>query len=185
MIKETLKDTTDKMHRTVESVSHHLGTVRAGKASTHMLDSVRVEAYGSFMPLNQLATVSAPEPRLLTIQPFDKGTIGDIAKGITKAELGLNPNVDGNLIRIVIPALNEERRKELVKQCKHYAEEGRVAVRNVRREANEHLKKLLKDKKISEDEEKNALIDVQELTDKHIKEIDVLLGKKEAEILEV
>ncbi|MDZ4723102.1 MAG: ribosome recycling factor [candidate division Zixibacteria bacterium] len=185
MLDKIFTETTDKMHKTVDTVTRELGTVRTGKASSHLLDMVRVEAYGTTMPINQVATVSAPEPRLVVVQAFDKSTVGDIVKGIQKADLGLNPSVDGALIRLAIPALNEERRKDLVKQCKHIVEEGRVAIRNIRRDANEHIKKALKDKKISEDEEVNALIDTQKYTDTYISQLDQLLVVKEKEVMEV
>ncbi len=185
MIDEILKQTKEKMHKSVEAIHRELATVRTGKASTHLLDTVRVEAYGSVMPLNQVGTVSAPEARLLTIQAFDKTVVGEIVKAIQKADLGLNPQADGTLIRIPIPALNEERRKELVKHCKHLAEEGKVAIRNVRRDANEHLKKALKDHKLAEDAEKEAMEKVQKFTDDFIHQIDDMLAKKEKEMMEV
>lgn len=185
MVEEILKQTKDRMHKTIETVHRELNTVRTGKASTHLLDTVRVDAYGTQMPLNQVGTISAPEPRLLIIQAFDKTVIGDIVKGIQKADLGLNPQVDGSMIRLPIPALNEERRKELVKHCKHLAEEGRVAVRNIRRDANDHLKKSLKDHKIAEDAEKEAIEKVQKMTDDFIHQIDDLVEKKEKEVMEV
>lgn len=184
-IANIFKDTRDKMHKTVETVRQELAAVRAGKASPHLLDTVRVDAYGTSMPLNQVATVNAPEARLLVVQAFDKSTVGDIVKAIQKSDLGLNPSVDGAVVRIAIPALNEDRRKELVKHCRHLTEEGRVAIRNVRRDANDHVKKLLKEHKVSEDEEKNALIDIQKFTDEHIKELDAVLAKKEKEVMEV
>ena len=137
------------------------------------------------MPLNQVATVNAPEPRLLVVQAFDKGTVGDIVKGIQQADLGLNPLVDGQTIRVPVPALNEERRKDLVKHCKHLAEEGRIAIRNIRRDANEHCKKLQKEKAISEDQEQDAHDEVQKATDQHTKRIDEMVKQKEAEVMEV
>ena len=185
MTDEILKDTRERMHRTVDAVARELGTVRTGKASTHLLDTVKVEAYGSVMPLNQVATVTAPEARLLVVQAFDKSTVGDIVKAIQKADLGLNPAVDGQVIRLAIPQLNEERRKELVKHCKHLAEEGRVAVRNVRRDANDQFKKAQKEKKISEDQEADGHDEAQNLTDDYIKQIDDLLSKKEKEVMEI
>ncbi len=185
MIDAILKEAASKMDRSIEAVQRELAAVRTGKASPHLLDTVKVEAYGTLMPLNQVATVSAPEARLLVVTAFDKSTVGEIVKGIQKADLGLNPSVDGTTIRVAIPALNEERRKELVRHCKHIAEEGRVAVRNVRRDANDSVKKLLKAKDISEDEESNALIDIQETTDKHVKKIDELVSTKESEVMEV
>jgi len=185
MLEAMIKDTKDRMHKSVEAVSRELGTVRTGKASVRLLDSVKVEAYGSVMPLNQVASATAPEPRLLVVQAFDKSTVGNIVKAIQKADLGLNPTVDGQIIRIPVPPLNEERRKELVKHCKHVAEEGRVAIRNIRRDANEQARKAQKDKKISEDQEADLHDEVQKLTDDVIKKIDELVVKKEKEVLEV
>jgi len=185
MIEEVYKETHQRMHKTLEAVTRELATVSTGKASVHLLDTVKVETYGTTMLLNQVATVSAPEARLLLVQAFDKGTVGDIVKAIQKADLGLNPQVDGQIIRIPIPALNEERRHELARHCKNIAEEGRVAVRNIRRDANEHVKKAHKDKVVSEDQQADALERIQKLTDEHIKEIDDLLAKKEKEVIEV
>ncbi|HWR82948.1 MAG TPA: ribosome recycling factor [Candidatus Deferrimicrobium sp.] len=185
MVEEIYKDAHNRMHKTMEALTREFTTVRAGKASVHLLDMVKVQAYGTALPLNQVATVSAPEARLLVVQAFDKGTISEIVRGIQVADLGLNPQVDGQIIRVPIPALTEERRKELAKHCKHLAEEARVAVRNIRRDANEHLKKAMKDKKISEDEEIGGLDKIQKMTDEHIKEIDSLLAKKEKEVTDV
>ncbi len=185
MLKTLMKETEQRMHKSVEAVSRELGTVRTGKASVHLLDTVKVEAYGSVMPLNQVANATAPEPRLLVVQAFDKSTVGDIVKAIQKADLGLNPVVDGQIIRIPIPPLNEERRKELVKHCKHVAEEGRVAIRNIRRDANEQAKKAQKDKEVSEDQEADLHDEVQKLTDESIKKIDELLAKKEKDVMEI
>ncbi len=185
MLDELFKETKERMHKTIEALTREFATVRTGKASVHLLDSVRVEAYGTKMPLNQLATVSAPEPRLLVVQAFDKSTVGDIVKAIQLADLGLNPQVDGQIIRLPIPALNEERRKELARHCKNIAEESRVAIRNIRRDANDRIKKAQKEKVISEDEQSDALERVQELTDEHIKQIDEMLAKKEKEVMEV
>lgn len=185
MLEEIYEETRDRMHKTLDAVTREFSTVRTGKASVHLLDAVRVEAYGTRMPLNQVATVTAPEARLVVVQAFDKSTVGDIVKGIQKADLGLNPQVDGQIIRLPIPALNEERRKELVRHCKSIAEEGRVAVRNIRRDANEQIKKAQKEKTISEDQEADAHDKIQELTDEHIEQIDDLLAKKEKEVMEV
>ncbi len=185
MLDEIYKSTRERMSKTVENLSRELGTIRTGKATPRILDTVKVEAYGSVMPLNQVASVSAPEARLVVVQAFDKSTVGDIVKAIQKADLGLNPAVDGQLIRLAIPPLNEERRKELVKQCKNLAEEGRVAVRNIRRDANDQLKKAEKDKKISEDQHKDGLDEVQKMTDERIKQIDEVVNRKEQEVLEV
>jgi ribosome recycling factor len=185
MINDILEDAKNRMDKSIEAITKELASVRTGKASVHLLDTVKVEAYGTIMPLNQLATISAPEPRLLVVQPYDKSTSGEIVKGIYKADLGLNPNVDGPIIRIVVPALNEERSRELVKHCKHLAEEGRVAVRNIRRDANEQIKKAEKDKKAPEDDAANARDEIQKVTNNHITRIDELLERKEAEVMEV
>lgn len=185
MLEELKKDAADRMHKSVEATAKELGTIRTGKATIHILDTVKVEAYGSLMPLNQVATASSPEPRLLVVSAFDKTTVGDIVKGILKADLGLNPQADGTTIRIPIPALNEERRKELVRHCKKSAEDGKIAVRNIRRDANEHVKLAQKEKEVSEDQEADLHDEIQKMTDKHIKEIDEMLVKKEAEVMEV
>ena len=185
MLEQLKKDAADRMHKSVDATAKELTSVRTGKASIHLLDSVKVEAYGSVMPLNQVATASSPEPRLLVVNAFDKTTVGDIIKGIQKADLGLNPIADGATIRIPIPALNEERRKELVKHCKTVAEDGKIAIRNIRRDANDHIKKAQKDKEISEDQEKDLHDEIQKMTDEHIKQIDEILVKKEAEVMEV
>lgn len=185
MLDKYYQELKEKMAKTIEAVTRELGTVRTGKASPHLLDTVRVEAYGTNMPLNQLATISTPEARLLVVQAFDKSTVGDIVKAIQKADLGLNPQVDGALVRLPIPALNEERRKELVRHCKNLAEEGRVAIRNIRRDANDHVKKEQKAKNISEDQEADAHDEIQKITDDYIKMVDELLVKKEAEVMEV
>jgi ribosome recycling factor len=182
---ELLKDTKERMSKTVESVAKELGAVRTGKASIHLLDTVRVEAYGTTMPLNQVATISAPEARLIVVQAFDKSTVGEIVKSIQRADLGLNPSVDGQMIRLPVPALNEERRKELVKHCKHLAEDGRVAARNIRRDANDQLKKAEKDKEISEDHAADGRDEIQTMTNAHIEQIDDLLEQKEADVMEV
>jgi len=185
MLEQLYKEVKEHMNKSIDAVKREFGSVRTGKASVHLLDTVKVEAYGTTMPLNQVATVTVPEPRLLVVQSFDKSTVGDIVKGIQKADLGLNPAADGQLIRIPVPALNEERRKELVKHCKHIAEEGRVAMRNIRRDANERLKKMQKDKELSEDQAADGHDEVQKITDNHIKEVDKLLEAKEAEVMEV
>ncbi len=185
MLEEIYSDTKSRMQKTVEATARELDTVRTGKASVHILDSVKVEAYDTTMPLNQVATVTAPEARLLVVQAFDKTTVGNIVKGIQKADLGFNPAVDGQTIRLPVPALNEERRLELVKHCKNLAEEGRVAIRNVRRDANEQLKKAQKDKDISEDQEADGRDQVQEFTNDFIKQIDAILEAKEKDVMEV
>lgn len=185
MWKEFFEKTQERMAKSVEAVSHEFTSIRTGKASIHLLDNVKVESYGTVMPLNQLATITAPEPRLVMIQAFDKSTVGDIIKGIQKCDLGLNPTADGAVVRIPIPALNEERRKELVKQCKLLAEEGRVAIRNIRRDANEHAKNLQKEKSVSEDQEADAHDEVQKVTDDFIKQIDKMVEIKETDVMEV
>lgn len=185
MLEKLKKDAADRMQKSVEATAKELGSIRTGKASVHLLDSVKVDAYGSLMPLNQVATASAPEPRLLVVSAFDKTTVGEIIKGIQKADLGLNPIADGATIRIPIPALNEERRKELARHCKKSAEDGKIAVRNIRRDANEHVKKAQKTKEISEDQEADLHDEIQKLTDKYVKEIDEMLVKKEAEVMEI
>ena len=174
-----------KMQKSVESMRHDMAGVRSGKATPSLLDSVKVEAYGQKTPLNQLASISVPDPKSLLVQPWDKGIIGDIVRAIQMAELGFNPQVDGNLVRIPVPPLSEERRRELVKLCKKIAEEGKVAVRNVRRDANEKLKKAQKDKSISEDELRKGNDLVQKMTDKFIEEIDGAAMVKEQELMSV
>jgi len=185
MLDKIYSETKERMNKTVEALVREMGSIRTGKATPNLLNSVKVEAYGSVMPLNQVATISAPEARLLVVQAFDKTTVGNIVKGIQKADLGLNPSVEGQIIRINVPALNEERRKELVKHCKKIAEESRVSSRNIRRDANEQIKKAQKNKDISEDQEKDGLDEVQKITDDIIKKIDALMEKKEKEIMEV
>ncbi|GAA0461499.1 ribosome recycling factor [Alkalibacillus silvisoli] len=180
-----IKDCREKMSNAIQAFSKQLASVRAGRANPAILDSVYVDYYGASTPLNQLSTVSAPEARLLVITPFDKSAMGNIEKAIQKADLGLTPNNDGNVIRINIPALTEERRKDLVKVTRKYAEEARVQVRNIRRDANDQLKKLEKDSEITEDESRAFQEDVQKETDQHIKEIDKLLENKEKEMTEV
>ncbi|HUP88878.1 MAG TPA: ribosome recycling factor [Longimicrobiales bacterium] len=174
-----------QMEKAVEAMKREFTSVRTGKAAPNMLDNVRVDAYGSKMPMNQVATVSAPEPRLLVIQPYDKGLITAIEKAITLAELGLNPANDGNVIRIPIPQLNEERRKDMVKQLHKLAEEGRVAIRHSRQEANKNIKKQQGDHTISEDDARRQTDQMQKLTDEYIGKIDQLLKAKEHEVLEV
>ncbi len=180
-----VKDVSAHMDKSVEAIRHEFNAIRTGKASPALLDLVKVEAYGTTMPLNQLATLSAPEPRLLVIQPFDPSQIGAIERALMTSDLGLTPANDGKLIRLPIPPLTEERRKELVRVAHKVAEEGRVAVRNIRHEANKKTQAQQKDGEISEDDSHRLLKEVQELTDEHVKKIDELLKTKEAEILEV
>jgi ribosome recycling factor len=172
-----------RMDGQLEHVRRELGGVRTGRASVAILDSVHVEAYGSHMPLNQVASLSIPEPTLLLASPFDPNLMGAIEKAIRASSLGLNPTNDGKVVRIPIPTLTEERRKELSKIVHKHAEEGRNGIRQVRRDANERLKKMLKDHAISEDDERRSLEDVQKLTDQHISGIDDLQKKKDAELL--
>jgi len=185
MAHELVKNAQERMAKSVEAIRDDLSKIRTGKASASLLDPVKVDAYGSEMPLNQVSTVSTPDARLITVQPWDKGLLNSIEKAILKADLGFNPSNDGVIIRIPVPPLNEDRRKEFVKMCRKITEDGRIAIRNVRRDGNDHLKKLEKEHAISEDELHNYIDDVQQATDKFIKELDQILKHKEAEILEV
>src|SRR5690625_4534973 len=182
---ETMKEMREKMESAVQAYTRNLATVRAGRANPAILDNVFVDYYGASTPLNQLAQIGAPEPRLLVISPFDKSSIGEIEKAIQKADLGLAPSSDGDVIRINIPALTEDRRKELTKVVGKFAEESRVVIRNHRREANDDLKKLEKDSELTEDEVRSSQDTVQKKTDEYIKQIDDLAAEKEAEIMEV
>jgi ribosome recycling factor len=172
-----------RMDTQLEHVRREFGGVRTGRASVTILDTVHVEAYGSHVPLNQVASLSIPEPTMIVAQPFDPSLMGTIEKAIRSSNLGLNPTNDGKVVRIPLPALTEERRKELSKLVHKYAEEGRNGVRQVRRDANDRLKKLLKDHKISEDDERRGLEDVQKITDQHVATIDDLQKKKDSELL--
>ncbi|GAB4274291.1 MAG: ribosome recycling factor [Coriobacteriia bacterium] len=185
MLDEILKDADERMKKAVASLAHSFSTVRTGRASAAILEGVEVDYYGVPTPLQQLANISAPEPQLLVIQPYDKSSIGAIERAILGADLGLNPANDGNVIRVPFPPLTEERRLELVKLCRQYAEEARVAIRNIRRDANDKYKKAEKEHEISQDDLHRAESEVQELTDKHIAEVDKALEVKEAEIMEV
>jgi ribosome recycling factor len=183
MAKYDKADLERRMKGAVEALRHDLGGLRTGRANTSLLDPIMVEAYGQRMPLNQVATVSAPEPRLLSVQVWDKSTVGPVEKAIRSAGLGLNPINDGTTLRLPIPDLTEERRKELAKLASQYAEKGRIAIRNVRRDGMEALKTDEAKKEISEDERKRAEGDVQKLTDEHIKAADEVAAEKEKEIL--
>ncbi len=185
MIDDLLDDARERMHKAVEATGHELGSVRTGRASPALLDRIQVDYYGTATPLRQLATISAPEARLLTIQPFDASTIKAIEKAINTSDLGLNPSNDGKLVRLVIPEFNEERRRELVKVARHIIEEGRVAVRNVRRDVIHDLRELKEGGEIGSDDEHRAEGLLQKLTDANIGELDAVLKSKEAEILEV
>jgi ribosome recycling factor len=175
----------DQMERAIDAIRREFSGVRTGKASPALLDTIRVEAYGSKMPVSQLATISAPEPRLLMVQPWDKTQMAAIEKAIRTAEMGLNPANDGNVIRIPIPALNEERRREMVKLVHRLAEEGRIAVRHARQEANKAIKAKEHDHEISEDDARRQVDEVQKLTDEFIARVDSLLKAKEEEVMEV
>lgn len=181
-IPELTKHGRELMHKAVENTKREFSGIRSGKATTSLLDIVRVDAYGSSVPLNQVAMVAAPEARLLTVQPFDKSLSSAIEKAIREADLGLNPSSQGNLVRVPLPALSEERRRELVKVVHKLAEEGRIAVRHARTDALSRIKKL---EKVSEDDKARAEKEVQKVTDEHIKQIDALILAKEAEIMEV
>jgi ribosome recycling factor len=183
-VKEVEAHARSRMEKVLTELQQEMAHIRTGRASIGLLDSVRVDYYGSPVPLNQVAQLHVPEPAMITVQPWDASTIGVIEKAIRNADLGLNPSNDGKIVRVPIPALTEERRRDLAKKLSHIAEERRVGMRNIRREANEHLKKMLKDKEISEDEERHALDSIQKLTDAQISKIDQAAKAKEKEILE-
>ncbi len=185
MSKEVLKLSEEKMNKAIEALRRELSTLRAGRANPSILDKVQVEYYGALTPLNQLASITVPEARLLLIQPYDKTALSDIDRAIQKSDLGLSPSNDGTVIRITIPPLTEERRRDLVKLVKKYAEEAKVAIRNIRRDANDELKKIQKGGEITEDELRRSTDDVQKLTDKEIVQIDEVASHKEKEIMEV
>ncbi len=183
--KDVIKETRPRMEGVIDDFRRRLGSIRTGRAAVSLLDTVMVDYYGTPTPLNQMASVHAPEPQMLTVQPWDQTQIGAVEKAIRSADLGLNPSNDGKLVRIPIPALTEERRKQLAKQVHDVAEDHRTAVRNVRRDANDRLKKMLKDKTISEDAERDALDEIQKLTNTYIGKIDELAKAKEQEIMTV
>lgn len=185
MAKEIINEAKDKMEKAIAQLKRELATLRAGRATPSLLDKVVVDYYGSPTPINQLATITVPEARLLVIQPWDKTVLAEIEKAIQKSELGLNPNNDGEVIRISIPMLTEERRKELVKMVKKYGEDSKVAMRNIRRDANEQIKKLEKDGTISEDEARRYQEQVQKITDETSTNIDKIVAEKEKDIMEV
>ncbi|HEX8158986.1 MAG TPA: ribosome recycling factor [Solirubrobacteraceae bacterium] len=185
LIDELLADASDRMSKSVEATNHEFGSVRTGRASPALLDRVHVDYYGASTPLKQLATINAAEAQLLTVQPYDKSSLKAIEKGISEAQLGLTPNNDGAIIRLVIPQLTEERRREFVKMVRHIAEEGRVAIRNVRRDVKHDLRELKDSGDVGADEEHRAEAELQKLTDAKIAELDALLKGKEDEILEV
>ena len=185
MIEDFIRDATQRMDKSAETTHEHFNSVRTGRAAPALLDRISIDYYGTPTPLKNLATINAPEPRMLTIQPFDPSSIKQIEKTIQESDLGLQPSNDGKLIRLPIPQLTEERRKELVKVVRSMAEEGRVAVRNVRRDVMRHLEDLVKNGDVGDDEERAAESRVQKLTDEHTTRIDELLKRKEAEIMEV
>ncbi len=185
MLKEVLSNTKDSMNNAIEHMQHDLSGIRTGKANPALLDSLRVEYYGQKVPLNQVASVAAPDPQLITIQPWDKGVIGDIEKAILASDLGLNPQNDGTVIRLPIPQLTEERRKELVKVVKRVGEETKVSLRNIRRNANDDVKQLEKNHDIGEDEMHTNQEEIQKLTNRYVEKIDEIINSKEKEILEL
>ena len=185
MLKNILVETEQRMHKAVESVRIELSKIRSGKATTALLDGIKVDAYGTQMPISQVGSVSVPDVHMITVAPWDKSLIAEIEKAIRNANLGFNPANDGSLVRVPIPQLNEERRKELVKLTKKFGEEGKIAIRNIRRDEIEKLKKAEKDEHFGEDERIRGEHDVQKFTDKNIAEIETILAHKEKEIMEV
>lgn len=185
MAQQVLKNTKEKMEKAISAYTRELASIRAGRASAGVLEKITVDYYGAPTPVIQLANITVPEPRMLVIQPYDKSSLKDIEKAIQTSDLGLNPSNDGSIIRIVFPALTEERRRDLVKTVKKYAEEAKVAVRNIRRDGNDELKKLEKNGEITEDELRGHTETVQKETDKHIAKIDDITKDKEKEIMEV
>ena len=180
-----LRDVKRRMQGALNALKHDLGSLRTGRASPNLLDPIQVEAYGATMPISQVATVSVPEARLLSVQVWDRGMVHAVEKAIRDSDLGLNPATSGDVIRVPMPALTEERRRDLIKVVRHEAENARVAVRNIRRDANDHLKKLLKDHAVAEDDERHAQTDVQKLTDRFIADIDKVLSAKEADLMAI
>ena len=185
MMDDLVNDAIRRMDQSVEHTQHEFNAIRTGRASTALLDHVSIDYYGTQTPLNQLATINVPEPRMLTVQPFDPGSLKAIEKAIMESDLGLTPNNDGSIIRLQIPELTEERRKDLVKVVRQRAEDGRIAIRNVRRDTMKHLEELVRNGDVGDDDERRAEDRVQKLTDDHVHKIDELLKRKEAEILEV
>ncbi|MPQ25818.1 ribosome recycling factor [Bacillus paralicheniformis] len=185
MSTQVMNETKERMEKAIGAYQRELASVRAGRANPSLLDKVTVEYYGAQTPLNQIASITVPEARMLLITPYDKTALGDIEKAIQKADLGVTPSNDGNIIRITIPPLTEERRKELAKLVKKYSEDAKVAVRNIRRDANDDLKKLEKNGEMTEDELRSSTEDVQKLTDEYVSKIDEITKDKEKEIMEV
>jgi ribosome recycling factor len=185
MIDALLDDARERMGKSVESTQHEFGTVRTGRASPSLLERILVDYYGAMTPLNQLSTINAPEARMITVQPYDKSSIKMIEKAINESDVGLTPSNDGNLIRLIVPELTEERRRELVKVVRHLAEEGRVAIRNIRRDVMGDLREMKSEGDVGSDDEHRAEVELQKLTDARIGELDAVLAAKEQEILEV
>jgi ribosome recycling factor len=185
MIDALLEDARERMGKSLEAASHEFATVRTGRASPSLLDRISVEYYGAATPLKQMATISAPEARLITVQPYDKSSIKSIEKAINESDVGLNPSNDGNVVRLLVPELTEERRKDLVKVVRHLAEEGRIAIRNVRRDVMQDLREMKAEGEVSSDDEHRAEVELQKLTDQRVTELDHLLKAKEEEILDV
>ena len=185
MIDELIQDAIRRMDKSVDATHEHFNTLRTGRAAAALLDRITVDYYGTATPLKQLASINVPEPRMLTVQPFDPSTIKSIEKAVMESDLGLTPSNDGKMIRLPIPQLTEERRKDLVKLARQMAEEGRVSVRNVRRDLMHHLKELVVNGDVGDDEERRAEDRAQKLTDEHVQRIDEMLKRKEAEIMEV
>lgn len=184
-LKEVMNEAHEKMKKTIEAVHREFNTIRTGRASSALVESIKVEYYGTPTPMKQLASISIPDPKLIVIQPWDASVLGEIEKAILKSDIGITPLNDGRAIKLGIPSLTQERREELVKVIKKMAEDGRVSIRSIRREINEKIKVLEKGKTISEDESKKSVEDIQKLTDKETKEIDEILAKKEKELMEV
>ncbi len=185
MVQQQLDDARSRMHGAVEALRHELAAVRTGRASVSLVDNVKVDYYGTSTPLIQLATISTPDPKMILIQPYDKGAVGDIEKSLLKSDVGLTPSNDGQVIRLAIPPLTEDRRKELAKQVRKRVEDARVAVRNVRRDVHDHLRKLEHDGELSQDELRRSEQDLQKVTDEHVAEVDTVGDEKEQEVLTV
>ncbi|HUF53426.1 MAG TPA: ribosome recycling factor [Dehalococcoidia bacterium] len=185
MVQEQISSADARMNGAVDALRHELATIRTGRASTGLVEHLKVSYYGAPTPLNQLATISTPDPKMIMIQPFDKAALGEIEKAIQKSDIGLNPSNDGNVIRLAIPPLTEERRKDLAKQVKARTEEARVAIRNVRRDVHDHLRKIEHDHEISQDELHRSEGELQKVTDRHVAEVDRLGEEKEQEVLTI
>ena len=185
MVQQQLGDAKSRMNSAVEALQHELATVRTGRASVGIVEHVKIDYYGTSTPLNKLATITTPDPKMIMIQPYDKGAVGDITKSLQKSDIGLTPSNDGQVIRLSIPPLTEDRRKELAKQVRSRVEDARVAVRNVRRDVHDHLRKLEHDGEISQDELHRAEQDLQKVTDEHVAEVDLAGEEKEQEVLTV